>query len=171
MINHIPNPHNISWASNLSKSKVRPNSGVQSQTNCGLTQNNISQANTSIGMSKDMVSTKINGLNNLNILKKKTIEGRKCGDRLESKSSFGSDLQMSKRPFFSNHSRDGSSNKKRELYNPSSQTMNNSIHSNRSMTTSPVNSEEKLKRFKEKMEQQVKANIDPKDTYEISDPL
>ena len=114
-MNHIPNPHNISWASNLSKSKGRPTSGVHSQVSCGLVQNNIPQANTSIGNNKEGLSTKINGLSNLNILKKKSIDGRKCGGRLDSKSSFASDLSLPKRAFFSNHSREGSSNKTREV--------------------------------------------------------
>lgn len=55
------------------------------------------QANSVITISKQMVSTKLNALNNLNVIKKKSIKTRKGGTRHESKISFTGESSMSKR--------------------------------------------------------------------------
>lgn len=68
--------------------------------------------------------------------------------------------------YLSTNSQDGSSAKKSGIMNPSNQTMNNSIPSNKSDSNENANSEEKIKRFKRKMERSLSTNIEP-----IDDPL
>ncbi len=126
-----------------------------------------------ITMSKEMVSTKVKGLSNLNIVKKKNIKTRRSGTgpRHDSKSSFHSDLNPHTKPFLSTHSREGSSNKKRIILNPTSQTMNNSLQSTCSGNNSAMKPEEKLRRFKNKMERILATNIDARDRNDIENPL
>lgn len=129
MITHLPNLHNVSGASNSSKTRACSNSSVHNHAARAMAQANMPQMNTVITMSKEMVSSKVNGLGNLNIVKKKNIKTRRSGTRHDSKSSFASDVNPPAKVFLSTHSRDGSSNKKRHILNPTSQTMNNSIQS------------------------------------------
>jgi len=171
MITHLPNLHNISGASNSSKTRAASNNSGHNQINRSIHQNNMPQANTVITMSKKMVSTKINGLSNLNIIKKKSIKTRKGGQRHDSKTSFGGETSTSKKVFLSTHSRDGSSNKKQNFLNPANQAMNNSIQSNRSANNSATKPEDKIKRFKNKMERILNTNIDARDRDDIDNPL
>lgn len=126
---HLPNLHNVSGASNSSKTRACSNSSINNHAARALAQAGMPQMNTVITMSKEMVSTNINGLGNLNVVKKKNIKTRRSGTRHDSKSSFASDVNPPAKVFLSTHSRDGSSNKKRQILNPTSQTMNNSIQS------------------------------------------
>ena len=170
MITHLPNLHNISGASNSSKTRAGSNTSAHNHIGRGLGQNNMPNVNTVITMSKEMVTSKVNGLGGLNIVKKKSIKTRKSGTRHDSKSSFASDVNPGK-VFLSTHSRDGSSNKKRQFLNPTSQTMNNSIQSTCSGNNSAVKPDEKLRRFKNKMERILTTNIDARDRKDIDDPL
>lgn len=170
MITHLPNLHNVSGASNSSKTRAGSNTSSHNQVARGMAQNNMPHMNTVITMSKEMVSTKINGLSNLNIVKKKNIKTRKSNTRHDSKSSFVSEASQQK-VFLSTHSRDGSSTKKSHILNPTSQTMNNSIQSNCSGTGSAMDPDEKLRRFRNKMERVLTTNVDARDRYDIDDPL
>ena len=169
MITHLPNLHNTSGASNSSKTRAGSTSSAHGQVARGIGQN-MPHMNTVITMSKEMVQTKVNGLNSLNVIKKKNIKTRKSGQRHDSKSSFASDAPSGK-IFLSTHSRDGSSNKKRQILNPTSHIINNSIHSTCSGTNSAMKDEDKLKKFKNKMERILATNIDSRDRADINDPL
>lgn len=71
MITHLPNLHNISGASNSSKTRAASNhSGNRQTSEKAVHQTNMPQANSVITISKKMVSTKINGLSNLNVSEK-----------------------------------------------------------------------------------------------------
>lgn len=170
MITHLPNLHNVSGASNSSKTRAGSNTSAHNQVARGAPPNNMPHVNTVITMSKEMVSTKISGLSNLNVIKKKSIKTRKGGTRHDSKSSFASDVNTQKL-LLSTHSRDGSSNKKQPVLNPTSQTMNNSIQSTCSGTNSAMKPEDKIRRFRNKMERILTTNIDARDRYDIDDPL
>jgi hypothetical protein len=135
--------------------------------------------NTVITMSKEMVSTKVRGFNNLNV-SKKSIKTRRSGTgtRQDSKSSFASDINPPPKAFISTHSRDGSSNKKKRIpshtvfhSNQNSATMNNSLQSTCSGSNSAMKPEEKLKRFKNKMERILNTNVDARDRNDLEDPL
>ena len=105
MITHLPNLHNISGASNSSKARAASNhSGTRHQADRSIHHSNMPQANSVITMSKKMVSTKINGLSNLNVIKKKSIKTRKGNTRHQSKTSFTGEGSVSKRVFRSTHS-------------------------------------------------------------------
>lgn len=179
---HLPNLHNVSGASNSSKTRAGSNTSSHNHAARGVTPGNMPHMNTVITMSKEMVSSKINGLSSLNIVKKKSIKTRKSNTRHDSKSSFASDTN-NQRAFLSTHSRDGSigtANKrdsqqdtieKCQLLNPTSQTVNNSIQSTCSGNNSAMKPEEKLKRFRNKMERILTTNVDARDRYDIDDPL
>ena len=172
-ITYLPNLHNVSGASNSSKTRAGSNTSAHNKVSRIMQKSNMPQMNNVITMSKEMVSTKVNGLSNLNIVKKKNIKTRRSGTgtRHDSKSSFASDVNPPAKAFLSTHSRDGSSNKKRRLLNPGSQTMNNSLQSTCSGNNSAMKPEEKLKRFKNKMERILATNIDSRDRLDLDDPL
>lgn len=163
---HLPNLHNTSGTSNSSKNRGGSNTSGHNQVNKEIVQSSMPQVNNVITMSKEMISTKINGLSNLNIVKKKNIRTKKSNNRQDSKSSFASDANGSKKVYLSTTSQDGSSAKKSSAMNPTIQTMNNSIPSNKSDSNEKAGSEEKLKRFRRKMERTLSTNPEP-----IEDPL
>lgn len=109
---HLPNLHNISGTSNSSKVRAASNSSGHNQGTKALPQTGMPGMNTIITMSKEMVSTKVNGLSSLNIVKKKAIKTRRSGTRHDSKSSFASDVNPPQKILLSTHSRGGSSSSK-----------------------------------------------------------
>ncbi len=179
MISYLPNLHNVSGASNSSKTRAGSNTSTHNKVARVMGKSKMPQMNTVITMSKEMVSTKVSGLSNLNVVKK-NIKTRRSGTgtRQDSKSSFASDVNPPPKAFLSTHSRDGSSNKKRRIpshtifsSNQNSQTMNNSLQSTCSGNNSAMKPEEKLKRFKNKMERILTTSIDARDRNDIEDPL
>lgn len=86
-------------ASNSSKTRAASNNSGTRQFDRSIGNNTggMPQANTVITISKQMVSTKLNGLSNLNVIKKKSIKTRKGGTRHESKISFTGESSISKR--------------------------------------------------------------------------
>ena len=93
---HLPNLHNTSGTSNSSKNRGGSNTSAHNPINKEIIQSSMPQVNNVITMSKEMISTKINGLSNLNIVKKKNIRTKKSNNRQDSKSSFASDANGSK---------------------------------------------------------------------------
>lgn len=105
-----------------------------------------------------MVSTKINGLSNLNVIKKKSIKTRKGGTRHQSKTSFTGEGSVSKRVFRSTHS---------PVYKLKKSPCTTTTHT----TSPPSTPSTRLSNFHLKMSRILTTTVDPTDRPHINDPL